>query len=282
MLCSASLACCRNHSTGDLLHTDLQEDESFGFSHTALKKENLMLHRTLWTWRSFTGIVLLLGGVLFQGSAWIPLTIGPPTPLTDSKGTAIYLLPPQAALDVVLHHQALWWWTNTFFMVGTLVTMLGLALLTMLFRQAGDRIFSHLGLILFVVGATLWVIQRAVPLSIDPWAAQELARTGVMPDYYVPLTLWTQALFVIYSLLAYCALIAYGGAILSTRLLPRWMGWLAIVYGLLGLGLTGFTAGALPGPWFQYVLPMVMGILLLLRRAQVPSAQDEPQKAASA
>ena len=75
-----------------------------------------MLHRTFWTWRPFTGIVLILGGVLFLGSAWIPLTLGPPTPLTDSKGTFIYQLSPQATLDVVLHHQTLWWWTNAFFM----------------------------------------------------------------------------------------------------------------------------------------------------------------------
>jgi hypothetical protein len=54
-----------------------------------------MLHRTFWTQRRFTGIVLIVGGVLFLGSAWIPLTIGPPTPLTDSKGTFIYSLPPR-------------------------------------------------------------------------------------------------------------------------------------------------------------------------------------------
>ena len=54
-----------------------------------------MLHRTFWTWRPFTGIVLILGGVLFLGSAWIPLTLGPPTPFTDSKGTFIYQLSPR-------------------------------------------------------------------------------------------------------------------------------------------------------------------------------------------
>jgi hypothetical protein len=236
-----------------------------------------MLHRTFWTQRRFTGLVLILGGVLFLGSAWIPLTIGPPTPLTDSQGIAIYLLPPQAMLGVVLHHQMLWWWTNVFFMGSTLVTLLGLALLTTLLRQAGDHIFSYLGLILFVLGVSLWLIQRAVPLSIDLWAAQQMARTGVMPDYYVPLTLWTQALFIIYSILAYCALAAYGGAILSTRLLPRWMGWLAIVYSLAGLGLTVMTAGAAPGPWFQYVLPIVMGTLLLLRRDQVPTRSQHEE-----
>ncbi len=99
------------------------------------------------------------------------------------------------------------------------MTLLGLALLTTLLREARDSI-SQLGLILFVLAATLWAIQCAVPLSIDPWAAQELARTGVMPGSYVPLTLWTQALFVIYTFLAYCALAAYGGAMLSTHLLP--------------------------------------------------------------
>jgi hypothetical protein len=149
--------------------------------------------------------------------------------------------------------------------------------------QAGDHIFSYLGLILFVVGATLWLIQRAVPLSIDPWAAQQMARTGVMADYYVPLALWTQALFIIYSILAYWALSAYGGAVLSTRLLPRWMGWLAIVYSLAGLWLTVLPAGAVPGPWLQYVLPIVMGILLLLRRDQVPTtSQHEAASTAAA
>ena len=198
--------------------------------------------------------------------------------MTDSKGTFIYLLPPQEVLGVVLHHQALWWWTNAFFMGSTIVTLLGLALLTTLLREAGGRSFSQLGLILFVLAATLWLIQRAVPLSIDPGAAQEMARTGVMPDYYVPLTLWTQALFVIYTLLAYCALVAYGGAMLSTRVLPKFMGWLAIVYGLAGLGLMWFT-GDVP-PFLYYLLPMVIGILLL-RRPQVPSKQDEPQRPAS-
>lgn len=239
-----------------------------------------MVERTLWAWRTFTGIVLLLGGVLFQGSAWIPLTIGPPTPLTDNKGTAIYSLPSKALLEVVLQHQTLWWWTNACFIGSTLVTLLGLALLTTLLRQAGDRIFSHLGLILFVLAATLWVIQRAVPLSIDPWSAQELARTGLLPDYYVPLTLWTQALFVIYTLLAYGALVAYGAAILSTGVLPRWMGWLALVYGLAGLGLMGFTGNA--PPFLYYLLPLVMGIVLLVRRKQAVSPQERLQRATSA
>ncbi len=51
-----------------LFHTPLR------FFQKALNKEDFMLHRTIWTLRRFTGIVLILGEVMFQGNAWIPLT----------------------------------------------------------------------------------------------------------------------------------------------------------------------------------------------------------------
>jgi hypothetical protein len=60
---------------------------------------------------------------------------------------------------------------------------------------------------------------------------------------YVPLTLWTQPLFVISTILAFSTLATFGGAVLSTRVLPHWVDWLALVYALAGLVLAGFTAG---------------------------------------
>jgi hypothetical protein len=92
----------------------------------------------------------------------------------------------------------------------------------------------------------------------------------VVPDFYVQLTLWTQPLFVIYTILAFSALAAYGGAILFTRVLPHWVGWFSIVYGLAGLALAGVTAGNAP-PFLHHLMPILMGVLLLLRRRQVPS-----------
>src|SRR6266851_8668142 len=114
------------------------------------------------------------------------------------------------------------------------------------------------------------------PPMYRPVAAQETARTGVVPDYYIPLTGWTHTLFVIYSILALSALAVYGGAVLSTRLLPHWVGWLAIVYGLAGLGLVGVTGDA--DPFLHLVLPMVIGILLLLRRYQVPAGSQREEE----
>jgi len=73
------------------------------------------------------------------------------------------------------------------------------------------------------------------------------------------------------------ALAVYGGAVLSTRVLPHWVGWLAIVYGLAGLGLVGVTGDA--DPFLHLVLPMVIGILLLLRRYQVPAGSQREEEA---
>jgi|SRR6266699_6564444 hypothetical protein len=232
-----------------------------------------MLHRTFWTERRFTGMTLLVGAVLFLA--------GVSMPVTNSKGTIIYSLPPREYLLGILAHSTLWQWANILFISGTIVTILGLALLATQLRDAGDRAFSQLGLITFVFGAVLWVIILAFRLSIDPWAAQETARTGVLPDYYMPFTLWTHTLFVIYTVLAFAALVAYGGAVLSTGVLPHWVGWIALVYGLAGLGLVGFTGDAPPA--LHYLLPIVMGVLLFLRRSQLPvgNHHEEASPAAS-
>jgi hypothetical protein len=150
-------------------------------------------------------------------------------------------------------------------------------MLTTLLRDALDRTISSLALITFLFGDVLVVIYIAFPLGIAPMAAQDTARTSVAPDYYVQLTLWTQPLFVIYTVLAFAALAAYGGAIFSSHVLPHWVGWLSIVYGLAGLVLAGVTAGNVP-PFLHHLMPILMGVLLLLRRGQVPSEQDERQR----
>ncbi len=163
---------------------------------------------------------------------------------------------------LVFAHPRLWRWGTILFISGVVVTALALAMLTGLLRDAGDRTFSHLGLIAFVFGAVLWVICLAFRLSIDPWVAQETAKTGEVPEFYVPLTRWTGVLFVIYTILVFSALAAYGGAVLSTGVLPHWVGWISIVYGLAGLGLLGFTGDA--PPFLHHLMPLLIGILLLL------------------
>ena len=225
-----------------------------------------MVKSTFWIRRRFTGIILILGCCVFLGS----LGLMP----RDSTGNFMVNLPPRGQLLVIAAQTTLFQWSFSLIISGIIVTLLGLAMLTMLLRDAGDVTFSYLALIAFLFGDILLVIFIAFPLGIAPLAAQETARTGVIPDYYVQLTLWTQPLFVIYTILAFSALVAYGGAILSTRVLPHWVGWLCIVYGLAGLVLAGFNGGNVP-PFLHYLIPMVIGVLLLLRWSQVSPEQDK-------
>jgi hypothetical protein len=66
---------------------------------------------------------------------------------------------------------------------------------------------------------------------------------------------------VIYTVLAFTALAALGGAVLSTCILPRWMGWLTLVYSLVGLGVFVYTHD-IP-PLLHYLPLLIIGILLL-------------------
>jgi hypothetical protein len=231
-----------------------------------------MVKSAFWTRRRFTGIILILGCCLFLGS----LGLMP----RDSTGNFMVNLPLREQLLIIAAQASLFQWSFSLIISGIIVTLLGLAMLTTLFQDAGDTTFSYLALIAFLFGDILLVIFIAFPLGIASLAAQETVRAGVIPDYYVQLTLWTQPLFVIYTVLAFSALAAYGGAILSTPVLPHWVGWLSIVYGLAGLILAGFTDGNVP-PFLHHLIPIVIGVLLLLRRSRVPSEQDERPRYAS-
>jgi hypothetical protein len=86
---------------------------------------------------------------------------------------------------------------------------------------------------------------------------------------YEGLSAGTQWLFLTYTVLTALAISLYGAAFLQTRVLPSWVGWLAIVYGigeLTMLLLTGDVA-----PLLHYAMPFLFGILLLLRRSKVPT-----------
>jgi len=218
-------------------------------------------------------MTLILGCFLFLGAAGLMPK--------DTKGNFIVNLPLREQLLAIAAQTSLFQWSFSLFISGVIVTLLGLVMLTTLFQEAGERIFSLLALIAFLFGDVLMVIYIAFPLGVEPLAAQETVRTGVVPDYYVQLTLWTQPLFVIYTILAFSALAAYGGAILSTRVLPHWVGWLALAYGLAGLVLVGFAAGNVP-PFLHYLMPIVMGILLLLRRYQLPTRSHREEESTPA
>jgi hypothetical protein len=224
-----------------------------------------MVKSTFWTQRRFAGFSLIVGCFLFLLAAGlIP---------RDAQGNYSVGLPPRAALLVIAEQTTLAQWSTSLFICGVIVTALGFALLTKLLWDSGERTFSSLALLALWFGIVLIVIFLAFRLGVDPLAAQETARTGAVPAYYEPLKRWAMTLFQVYTVCACSALALYGGALLVTRLLPHWLSWTALIYGLAELVLFA-VAGDLP-PFLHYLLPIVIGFLLLRRHSVPPSSRAE-------
>ena len=89
-----------------------------------------------------------------------------------------------------------------------------------------------------------------------PLAAEEFGRLGAAPNWYEPWRIWAGLGFGIYHVLAYLALMAYGIALLRTRILPRAAAWLCIAFALLAVPWFG-------PPLFIHMVPWILGVLIL-------------------
>jgi hypothetical protein len=218
--------------------------------------------------RRFIGLTLLVSFLLFWGGAALSI------PLVDTKGTSIFVLPPQQVVPVIAAHPQFWQWQSLLQLGGGVVAALGLVLLTLVLWAAQDRKISLLGLVIFCFSIVLWVIIEAFRLGTGVWAAQESARTA--PALYDLLSLWIEgSLFAISLALAFCALAAYGGALLATAVLPRWAGWIILVYACACLGLITFLGTTFIPPELAYLPLGFLGVLLLLRYSQ-PATESRP------
>lgn len=180
----------------------------------------------------------------------------------DPNGPVIFGQPPREWLRLVGEHADMWTWATIPFMAGPIVTVLGFAGLQTLLRGAGDQGYGQLGLMAFAFGAALWVINLAARLTIDPWATKALTATGAIPDVYTVVSSWMGVLYVIYTILTFVGLSLYGVAILNSTLLPGWAGWVAVAYGIFGLVYFAVTRDA--PPFMHYLVPIVIGVLLLI------------------
>lgn len=214
-----------------------------------------MADLAFWTPVHVTGAILLLSSIIALG-------IWPYMLVKDKGGPVIFGQPPREWLRLVHEHPRPWFWATISFIGAILVALFGLGLLAGLLHDAGDPGFADVGLLAFAVGAMLWVIHLAERLTVHPWAGKELAMKGVIPEVYRALSTWTWAMFLIFTVLAFVGVIAFGGSILASSLLPHWLGWAAIIYSALGLVILAITRDALP--IMHHLMPLVFGIVLLL------------------
>ena len=120
------------------------------------------------------------------------------------------------------------------------VTLFGLGILEGVLRQAGDNVFSRIGMVSFTLATAVWLV--AIALEV---------RFGYMADL--------ESFFII---LAFPSVLFYGVGILRTRVVPAWVGIAVVVWSALMLMRT------LPhnqGPLFYEPALLLVAIVLLVQ-----------------
>ncbi|TVP66418.1 MAG: hypothetical protein EA340_11755 [Nitriliruptor sp.] len=133
---------------------------------------------------------------------------------------------------------------------------------------AGDGVAVVLSLmagVVYAIGAVCWVASLAFRLTVIPWAAEQTAQRGVLPEGFAALDSWAGSLYSVHMVSAYVAFAILGSAVLVDGALPRWAGWAGIVGGLGFVG--GFLAtrreGPFNPPFWAHLYTALLGVLLL-------------------
>lgn len=133
-----------------------------------------------------------------------------------------------------------------FVMAALLVVVLGLAQLERMLAAVGDTILAPSGMVIFLIAAVLVLVAETFFISRREWV-------------YAPI--------VAFVILAFLGQAVFGAALLSTGLLPAWVGWATILW---NLGWLVVLPIARPHdmyyPWLHYVAPLLIGITLLIKR----------------
>ena len=124
-----------------------------------------------------------------------------------------------------------------------MATALGLALLQGILRDAGDSVFSLIGMLSYLFGAVVVVVAETSALDGREWPNPQI---------------------IFYVVLAFLAQAALGVALLRTGLVAGWVGWATIIWNLAWLVVLPIISPRdIYYPVLHHVAPLVIGIALL-------------------
>ena len=208
-----------------------------------------------------TGVILLVGFAIFIIGNAVTFY----TDLTDRMW--------QEPLEELNKSPAGWRWAHTSFLIGNIVTMVGLSLLCIFLYEAGSSLLAPAGLLLVVVGTSLSAVYISFRNTVTVSAAETLKDSGEAPKWYDSLAVWTYWLGGVFIVLSYFALSLIGAAILETEFLASWIGWLLAILGLVlaFIFLTRIPRGPWSGdesiahlPHWIYLMTLILGIVLVV------------------
>jgi len=137
-------------------------------------------------------------------------------------------------------------WERSLVIAALLATLLSFTLLKRVLQAAGDGILASMALVLFLVAAILAVVAETISFPSDDIV-------------YPPI--------VAYVILSFLGQAVFGMDLLRTGLLPRWVGWVTVIWNLVMLIFLVITKPQdMYYPWLHYIAPLLIGITLLRTR----------------
>ena len=202
-----------------------------------------------------TGIALILSTLIYHGGlAYL---------FARAEFGEWLKLPRREKLLIVVKHLNEYRWGFRIIFVGWVVAALGYVMLAALLRDAGDPIISTLAAMLFLIGIASAFVFWSFSVTVNVLAAEETARTSNVPAYYEILQLSAESSLGVYQLLGLLATAGFGWAVLQTGVLPSWIGWMTLGWGVVWAGVFLKTSEGIP--LLPMVMQVVIGVSLLLK-----------------
>lgn len=170
-------------------------------------------------------------------------------------------LPLHDKLNRIAQHRREWWWISIWEVVGLFLLTGGIAGLTTLLAEAGVPELAFVGLGFYAVALISWVFGVLAQTAL-PKAARQQVETGETPDWihgfwdaaYVAEGAWVLGTNTSYAII--------GAAILQVDGAANWVGWTALVLGLLIVTVVVATRAGFPQ--LAILVPTVLGIALIM------------------
>ena len=202
-----------------------------------------------------TGIALILSTLIYHGGlAYL---------YARAEFAEVLKAQRREKLSIIAKHIDEYQWGCRAILVGWIVAALAYVMLAALLRDAGDSMISTLALVVFLIGIVSAVVFWVLYVSPTVLAAEEMTRTANVPAYYAILQVAAESSLGVYQLLGLLATAGFGWALLQTGMLPSWVGWVTLGWGVFWTGVFLKTANGFP--LLPMVMQVVIGISLLLK-----------------
>ena len=145
-----------------------------------------------------------------------------------------YQRPLPEALLAIAQSTRRWRWIHSWMIAGVAITIAGLAALARLLADSGDIVYGTVGFALFAVGGTAWLVAVAWRLTALVAVSLETERTRNVPGDIGGWSDWFGVIHSIHLLSAYASWTFFGSAVVSSGLIPEWLGWLGVGLGAAG------------------------------------------------